>query len=156
MDAAIGTDDRRGADRNSLETMGEFPRGTGQGPLRELLDHISRRSETFAWRIDGGEWRQSITDREMIAGGPDALRSFGIGPDDVVSQTESPVHFEVMPPNGPKRTLQLHWATMDDDLMGMPPHVRRWSGLARIGLIGGMCIASWWAVIAVLDAVGVL
>lgn len=136
-------------------TTDAVPRGSGQGPLRELLDFVSRRSETFAWRMDDGEWRHGVVDREMVGGGTHALRHFGIDASDVVTQTESPVRFEIRGADGSRRTLQLHWASIHEDLLGMPPHVRRWPGLARIGLILGMCVASWGVVIAVLDAVGV-
>jgi len=120
------------------------PKGRGQGPMRELMGFIATRSETYAFRYDDGEWMFSSTNREMLAGSMDALRTLGITVDHRIEQTDSPKSFLVVGPDGSSRTLEFSWDSIDYDLMSMSPHVKRIDP-ALAALIVITCIAACWA-----------
>lgn len=124
------------------------PKGPGHGPLRELLAFISRRSESFAWRWDDGTWNHEVTDRAMFEGDILALEPYGIGAGHVIEQTDSPVRFVVTGKGIEPRTLELVWDSISYDLMGMPPHVKKLPGAARVGLLIGGVSLSWVGILA--------
>jgi len=130
------------------------PRGPGQGPLRELLALISRRSESYAWRWDDGAWNHDVTDKAMFDGDLTALEPFGIVSGFVVEQTDSPRRFVVSARGKDPRTLELAWDSMDDDVMSMPPHVKKLNGGLRAGILIGGAGLSWVAILAAFGVFG--
>lgn len=132
------------------------PKGRGQGPLRELLSLVSRRSESYAFRWDDGAWNYETTDRAMFDGQLSALDVFGITLDHRIEQTDSPVKFDVLSRDGTKRRLEIVWDSISDDIMSMPPHVKPYSGALSLGLMVGACAASWGGIYGVLKVFDVI
>jgi hypothetical protein len=128
--------------------------GGGQGRMREMLGFAARRTETLVWSWDEGELVMSSTNQDMLHGRVEALEVFGIGDGWRIDETDLPLSFRATDPSGRSRTISFGWDGSEDDMMSLPPHVRRWNPTVRTLAVVALGVASWWGVYEALKAIG--
>lgn len=145
--------------RSAPFSLGMLPKetvrisGGGQGRLREMLAFAAARTETLVWSWDEGELVLSTTNADMVHGRVEALEVFGIGDGFRIDETDLPLSFRVTDPSGRSRTISFRWDGSEDDMMSLPPHVKRWNPAVRSVAVVGVGAALWWGILAIVGVV---
>lgn len=130
------------------------PRSAGHAALRALIHLIARKSGQFAYRWDAGDVRFSFTDHDMLAAHDREFENLGISSSDRIEITNSPVQFDVTTPEGAKRTIELTWDSVNQDMMAQPPHTKPYGPRMTIAIAAGASAALWCGIYHLTYALG--